>query len=277
MKEDWFATEGSPSPLGVTWIAGEEAFNFALYSKHATAATLLLYAARDLVHPCHRVAFDPITNKSGRVWHCRIRTREMPEAKYYAYLVAGPNTPGEGHRFDNEKILFDPYAWALFFPPQFSRETARIPGSEPPLPPQASPALDNPTGQRSARVHTRPLPSGGYVADASSRPDSSRANLVDVESTVCSAGGLGLRRARLDVATSRREQQRTVTGRAWRSRQAQGSLSRLVTSARRFVATTHLASPHDPGRWGSSGCEGTTTSRFRWRTRWLRPTRPPQT
>ena len=34
---DWFATEGSPSPLGVTWVPAEEAFNFALYSEHATA------------------------------------------------------------------------------------------------------------------------------------------------------------------------------------------------------------------------------------------------
>ena len=105
--KNWFATEGSPSPLGVTWIAAEEAFNFALYSKHATAVTLLLYAAGDVAHPCHRVALDPITNKSGRVWHCRVKTREIPDAKYYAYLVAGPNTPGEGHRFDDEKILFD--------------------------------------------------------------------------------------------------------------------------------------------------------------------------
>ena len=35
---DWFATESSPSPLGVTWVPAEEAFNFALYSKHATSS-----------------------------------------------------------------------------------------------------------------------------------------------------------------------------------------------------------------------------------------------
>jgi hypothetical protein len=32
-----------------------------------------------------------------------------------------------------------------------------------------------------------------------------------------------------------------------------------------------------PCRWGSLGCEGTTTSRFHWRTRWLRHARPPRT
>ena len=44
----WYAIEGSASPLGVTWIDAEQAFNFALYSRHATAVTLLLYAAGDV-------------------------------------------------------------------------------------------------------------------------------------------------------------------------------------------------------------------------------------
>ena len=39
------------------------------------------------------------------------------------------NEPGAGHRFDDEKILFDPYAGALFRHRHFSREAARIPGS----------------------------------------------------------------------------------------------------------------------------------------------------
>jgi hypothetical protein len=40
----WFATEGSPSPFGVTWVPEEEAFDFALYSKHATPAPVLTAA-----------------------------------------------------------------------------------------------------------------------------------------------------------------------------------------------------------------------------------------
>ena len=71
---DWFTTEGSLSPLGVTWVPAEEAFNFALYSKHATAVTLLLYASGDVIHPRRRLALDAIANKSGRVWHCRIKS-----------------------------------------------------------------------------------------------------------------------------------------------------------------------------------------------------------
>ena len=40
----WAALEGSASPLGVSWLEEEQAYNFALYSKHATGVFLLLYA-----------------------------------------------------------------------------------------------------------------------------------------------------------------------------------------------------------------------------------------
>ena len=32
---DWLAAEGSPFPLGATWVESAEAWNFALFSKHA--------------------------------------------------------------------------------------------------------------------------------------------------------------------------------------------------------------------------------------------------
>jgi isoamylase len=124
----WVATEGAPSPFGATWIEGERAFNFALHARDATAVTLLLYDAADLVGPLRRVVLDPLVNKSGRVWHCRLDEAAVGSAEYYAYAVSGPNTPAQGHRFDDEKILFDPYARALFFPPRFSREAAQAPG-----------------------------------------------------------------------------------------------------------------------------------------------------
>lgn len=126
---DWFAREGTPSPLGVTWIEEEAAYNFALYSKDATAVTLLLYSALDLAIPTYEHKLDPLANKSGRVWHCRLRKSTIPDARYYAYQVAGPRTPEEGHRFDSRKVLLDPYAHCVCFPPRFSREAATQSGS----------------------------------------------------------------------------------------------------------------------------------------------------
>jgi isoamylase len=51
-----------------------------------------------------------------------------PAARYYAYRVEGPWEPGQGHRFDAQKVLFDPFAARVFFPPDFSRTAARQPG-----------------------------------------------------------------------------------------------------------------------------------------------------
>lgn len=127
--DGWYTIEGSSSHLGVTWIVEEKAFNFALYSKHAAEVTLLLYAEDDLVHPLYEYRFNSLINKSGRVLHCRLKAASIPGARYYGYRVAGPNEPEAGHRFDDQKILFDPYTRSFFFPKHFSREAAKLPGS----------------------------------------------------------------------------------------------------------------------------------------------------
>lgn len=126
--ENWYALEGSPSPLGLTWIESEAAYNFALYSKHATQVALLLYSEIDLTIPTYEYRLDPRINKSGRVWHCRLKLQSVPDARYYAYQVNGPNRSDDGHRFEGQKILLDPYARCVCFPSRFSREAARGPG-----------------------------------------------------------------------------------------------------------------------------------------------------
>ena len=127
----WAEAEGLPFPLGVTWIETEQAYNFALYSKHAESVTLLLYAEDDLATPVLSYRFDFLKNKSGRVWHCRLPQSMLKGARYYAYSVAGPKPASrlEWHTFDPEKILLDPYAKSLFFPPSFDRSAAIRPGS----------------------------------------------------------------------------------------------------------------------------------------------------
>ncbi len=121
----WVETEGTPWPLGACWLEHLRCWNFALYSKHATAVTLLLYDAEPFVRPLASIPLHHLKNKSGRVWHCRIPADEMAGARYYAYRVDGPDDPASGHRFDPEKLLLDPYARAVFFPPGFDREAAK--------------------------------------------------------------------------------------------------------------------------------------------------------
>src|SRR5690349_19770498 len=122
----WEEVEGSPLPMGATWLEDEQAWNFALYSKHAEHVTLLLYAADDLLHPLLTRELDFLHNKSGRVWHCRLPAADVAGAVYYAFHVSGP-APGdhsEWHAFDAEKILLDPYARSVFLPAAFERRAA---------------------------------------------------------------------------------------------------------------------------------------------------------
>ena len=120
----WASEQGSPSPLGATWIAAEQAYNFALYSKDAEQVTLLLYASQDLANPVLSYSFDRFKNKTGPVWHARIRKHDMGSAGFYAYSVGGSQKA-----FRSDKVLLDPYAKEVFFPPSYDRTAAIGQGS----------------------------------------------------------------------------------------------------------------------------------------------------
>ena len=124
----WEQTEGSPLPLGATWMEQERAFNFAISAELADSVTLLLYTPTELVIPAFVYRFDFLRNKSGHIWHCRIPVADIRECRYYAYSVAGEDSAGV-HGFDPQKILLDPYAKAVFFPPEFDRMLAMREGS----------------------------------------------------------------------------------------------------------------------------------------------------
>ena len=139
----WEKTEGSPFPLGATWVEEDRAYNFSIYSKHAERVRLLIYSSGDVVHPIFEFDLDFLHHKSGPVWHCRVaeaslrrevriaHESESQLARYYAYRVDGP-APEPGfnwHSFDFEKILVDPYSRNVFFPDAFSRDAACRPGS----------------------------------------------------------------------------------------------------------------------------------------------------
>lgn len=127
-RATWEQAEGTPLPLGATWMEGEQVFNFAVHAEQAESVTLLLYALADLVNPILSYRFDFLRNKSGRIWHCRIPLSEIGEARYYAYSVSG-EAVSSIHSFDPQKLLLDPYATAIFFPPDFDRKLAMREGS----------------------------------------------------------------------------------------------------------------------------------------------------
>ena len=160
----WSTREGSPLPLGATWVAQDSAYNFALYSKHAERVILLAFAEGDLVNPTMSVELDYLHHKTGRIWHCRVATEALRGARYYGYSISGPppTTRVEWHAFDPEKVLLDPYADAVFFPPAFDRHAAMGRGSNagraplgiiPPAVAQAPPGFAAETAARRASIH----------------------------------------------------------------------------------------------------------------------------
>ncbi len=123
MAPGWTQLVGSPYPLGATWLERERAYNFALHSEHARHVTLLIYSIDDPLNPLLSRTLSSQTHKSGPIWHCRIPESDIPGAEFYAYRVEGPNHSDPG------KILLDPYASAVHFPPAFERAAAMRAGA----------------------------------------------------------------------------------------------------------------------------------------------------
>ncbi len=97
---------GTPQPFGATWDG--EAVNFALFSANATRVELCLFDRPDAARESARVA---LPERSGDVWHGRVPG--LRPGQLYGYRVHGPWAPHEGHRFNPNKLLVDPYARAL--------------------------------------------------------------------------------------------------------------------------------------------------------------------
>jgi glycogen operon protein len=126
--DPWKRREGSPSPLGASWVESEQAWNFALFSRSATGLILMLLGQDDVKSPVFQLRLDPVQNKTGPVWHCLVRWSSAPTAQYYAWRAEGPLDPSRGQRFDPQKVLLDPFAAEVHFPKEFSREAACEPG-----------------------------------------------------------------------------------------------------------------------------------------------------
>jgi isoamylase len=99
---------GSPSPLGASWDG--KGVNFALFSENAEKVELCIFDPSGT----HEVARISLTEYTDLVWHCY-----LPDARpnlLYGYRVYGPYDPANGHRFNNNKLLLDPYARAYHGP-----------------------------------------------------------------------------------------------------------------------------------------------------------------
>src|SRR3954465_11376866 len=94
--------EGKPFPLGATWDG--LGVNFALFSAHATRVELCLFDDSGETE-LERIELPEYTDE---VWHGYLPTARP--GTVYGYRVHGPYDPANGHRFNPNKLLIDPYA-----------------------------------------------------------------------------------------------------------------------------------------------------------------------
>ena len=97
---------GTPYPQGATWDG--EGVNFALFTEHGDAVDLCLYDATDDTRETHRIR---LRERTDLIWHCYLP--DVRPGQLYGYRVHGPYDPRNGHRFNSNKLLIDPYAKAL--------------------------------------------------------------------------------------------------------------------------------------------------------------------
>jgi isoamylase len=96
---------GLPYPLGASHDGS--GVNFALFSANATRVQLCLFDESGR-NETARVTLPEYTNE---VWHGYIPG--VRPGQLYGYRVHGPYAPAEGHRFNHNKLLLDPYAKSL--------------------------------------------------------------------------------------------------------------------------------------------------------------------
>jgi glycogen operon protein len=95
---------GDHTQLGATWDGSGT--NFALFSACAERVELCLFD--DAGGEIERLDLPEFTNE---VWHGRVA--DIKPGQLYGYRVHGPYDPENGHRFNPNKLLIDPYARLL--------------------------------------------------------------------------------------------------------------------------------------------------------------------
>ena len=99
--------EGLPFPRGAHWDGNGT--NFALFSANATKVEVCLFDASGK----EEIARVELPEYTDQIFHGYLPG--VQPGTFYGYRVHGPYRPEEGHRFNPNKLLLDPYARAHAF------------------------------------------------------------------------------------------------------------------------------------------------------------------
>ncbi len=85
--------------------------NFGIFSRNAERMTLEIYKEATDCKPLYSYELDDQRNKTGDTWHIYIEG--LTAGYYYGWRAGGPFDLELGHRFDNRRLLLDPYAKSI--------------------------------------------------------------------------------------------------------------------------------------------------------------------
>ncbi len=100
---------GLPTPLGA--YVHNNGVQFSIFSRNASGVKLILFHNSEPDSDFTEIALDPFLNKTGDVWHIWIEG--LSEGQVYGYRISGEYDPANGHRFNENKLLIDPYSRAI--------------------------------------------------------------------------------------------------------------------------------------------------------------------
>ena len=113
MSDSLKTSDGDPLPLGAT--PDRFGVNFSIYSKYAEKVELCLFDSSNLLKESARLF---LKTKKDFVWH--VYVKDLKPGQIYGYRLYGKYLPKEGLRFNENKIVLDPYAKAIARYPRWS-------------------------------------------------------------------------------------------------------------------------------------------------------------
>ena len=103
--EGYRVRPGKPLPFGVSTVPG--GLNFSVYTSAGTSCTLVLLSRSE--NKIIKEIRIPDHYRIGDVYSIVVFDLDYEDIEY-GYKIEGPFSPEDGHRFDGDNILMDPYA-----------------------------------------------------------------------------------------------------------------------------------------------------------------------
>ena len=103
--EGYRVRPGKPLPFGVSTVPG--GLNFSVYTSAGTSCTLVLLSRSE--NKIIKEIRIPDHYRIGDVYSIVVFDIDYEDIEY-GYKIEGPFSPEDGHRFDGDNILMDPYA-----------------------------------------------------------------------------------------------------------------------------------------------------------------------